>query len=227
MARTDRVARLMQLLRVLPQPVTADRLARELGVSKRTLYRDVDSLRAAGAVIDGAAGVGYTLVEDGAMPPQILDRLEVEAVILGLAALERFGDAALARAGREAGAKIVASLPVRRQREALHAVLMTHGFGARAEPRVSLEALRRACWEERAVRIDYVDKSGRRTARTVEPLSLVYLEETLALLAYCTLRRDYRTFLVERIETLAPTDASFRPRRVPMLRDYVARLRGG
>ena len=216
----------MQAMRALPAPVTAARLAGELGVSRRTLYRDVAALRASGAILDGEAGVGYRLVEDGALPPQTLERLEVEAVVLGLAVAGQMGDASLAAAARGAGAKIVASLPEQRQREALHAVLMAHSFAERRDPGVSLDALREACWQERAVEIAYRDKAGRPTTRAVEPLALVYLDRALALLAHCRLRQDYRIFMVDRIERLEPTGHSFRPRRVAMLREYVARLRG-
>ena len=69
MAKSDRLLELMQLLRTLPSPVTAARLAQELGASERTIYRYIENLRAAGAVIDGAAGYGFTVVEDPAMPP--------------------------------------------------------------------------------------------------------------------------------------------------------------
>lgn len=56
MARMDRLMRLMDTLRRLPQPVTAARLSEETGVSLRQLYRDIATLRAGGALIDGAAG---------------------------------------------------------------------------------------------------------------------------------------------------------------------------
>lgn len=227
MSRSDRLFRLMQALRMLPAPVTSARLAEETGVSRRTLYRDIDALRASGAIIDGAAGAGYVLVEDGSMPPQALDRLELEAALLGLAAAQGFGDASLADAARSAAAKLTASLGERRQREAMHSVLMIHSMTERPTPAVSLDALRQACWEERAVEIVYVDGQGFRTERTIEPLALVYLDRTLGLLARCLLRRDYRHFIVERIESLMPTDRFFRPRRVPMLREHLARLRSG
>lgn len=70
MSRTDRLMRLMDALRRLPAPVTAARLAGETGVSARQLYRDIATLRAGGALIDGEAGVGYSLTEDPALPPQ-------------------------------------------------------------------------------------------------------------------------------------------------------------
>ena len=226
MSRSDRLHRLMQALRMLPQPVTAARLAQETGVSRRTLYRDVEALRASGAIIDGAAGTGYVLVEDGAMPPQTLDRLELEAALLGLAAVQTFGDRSLADAARSAGAKLVASLGERRQREAMHSVLMVHSMTGRTPIAVSLDDLRTACWEERAVEMRYADQTGARTERTVHPLALVYLDSTLSLLAHCQLRQDFRIFRTDRIERLTFTGNSFRPRRAALLREHLARLRG-
>ena len=122
MARADRLFRLLHALRSLPAPVTAARLAEETGVSERTLYRDIDGLRAGGALIDGAAGYGYTLTEDPALPPQMFTRLEVEALVLGLAEVRQAGDPALAKAADAALAKITATLPERVQRHAIHAV---------------------------------------------------------------------------------------------------------
>ena len=68
-------------MRVMPAPITAARLAGETGVSLRSLYRDIDSLRAAGARIDGERGYGYRLIEDYALPPQTFDRAEIEASV--------------------------------------------------------------------------------------------------------------------------------------------------
>ena len=102
MARTDRLFRLLHVLRLVPQPVTAARLAEETGVSLRSIYRDIDALRAAGARIDGAAGAGYTLEEDAALPPQTLSQIEVEALSIGLSDVVVRGDPALSDAAESA-----------------------------------------------------------------------------------------------------------------------------
>jgi predicted DNA-binding transcriptional regulator YafY len=75
---------MMTALRRLPAPVTADQLAREMQVSVRTVYRDIDALRELGAVIDGAAGFGFTLIEDASLPPLGFEDEELEALVLGL-----------------------------------------------------------------------------------------------------------------------------------------------
>lgn len=122
MARSDRLFRLLQAMRTLPAPVTAARLADETGVSVRSLYRDIESLRAAGARIDGERGYGYRLTEDYALPPQTLDRLEIEALALGMAEVRRMGDPDLAAAAASVVAKVAATLPDDREQQLFHAV---------------------------------------------------------------------------------------------------------
>lgn len=226
MARTDRLMRLMDALRRLPQPVTAARLAAETGVSPRQLYRDIATLRAGGALIDGAAGLGYTLTEDTALPPQSFSRLEIEALVLALGGLAQLGDPALAEAGRSAVARIVATLPDRQARQAMHPVLHAwHAPGQRPPVTVDLGLLRQACWDETSLHLRYRDTAGQLTEREVWPLSLSYSDQTLTLLAFCRLRQDFRVFHVSRMDAVAPGGESFRPRRVGLLRDYVAQYR--
>ena len=224
MPRTDRLFRLLQAFRVLPQPVTAARLAAETEVSERTLYRDIAALRAAGARIEGAAGAGYTMAEDVALPPQNLSRLEIEALSIGLSEVAATADAELAAAARDALAKITARLPDRQQREAAHAVSLVRRFAERPDFPVDPGVLRRAAWDEVCLDIRYRDLEGRETARRVKPLALVYLDRTDMLLAWCCLREDFRTFHQHAILAAARTDESFRPHRVTLLRDYVARM---
>ena len=223
MARTDRLMRLMDALRRLAQPVTAARLAAETGVSQRQLYRDIATLRAGGALIDGAAGLGYTLTEDTALPPQSFSRLEIEALVLALGGLAQMGDSALTEAGRNAVARIVATLPDRQRRHAMHPVLHAwHPPEHQPPVSVDLGLLRQACWDETSLRITYRDKHERLTRREVWPLSLSYSKHTLMLLAMCRLRMDFRVFHVSRIAQAEPGGDSFRPQRVALLRDYRA-----
>lgn len=225
MARPDRLMRLLQALRMLPAPVTAARLAEATAVSERTLYRDIASLRAGGALIDGAAGTGYWLTEDPALPPQMFARLEVEALMLGLAEVRLAGDPALAKAAEAAQAKIIATLPGRVQRHALHAVQQTYRFERRPAAPACLGLVREACWDERALDIEYRAIDGRVTQRRVWPLSVMFLDRTLMLLAWCCLRQDFRSFHLSAMARVTLADESFSPRRVPLLREHLRRLR--
>ena len=226
MSRSDRLFRLLDAMRRLPAPVTAARLADETGVSERTLYRDIDSLRAGGALIDGAAGLGYTLTEDPALPPQMFTRLEVEALVLGLAEVKAMADPTLARAAEMAMAKITATLPERVQRQAMHAVAQVYRFDKRPSLPVDMNLLRQAAWDEVALDLGYRDSGGIVTERRIYPLSVVYLDRALMVIAWCCLRQDYRRFVVDRMTALSATTESFRPRRVPMLRKFVSQFKG-
>lgn len=223
MARTDRLMRLMDVMRRLPAPVTAGRLADETGVSLRQLYRDIATLRAGGALIDGEAGLGYTLTEDPALPPQSFSRLEIEGLRLAVDALSGVGDSELVDAAENALSRIIATLPERQAQQALHAI--SHSFSAapdRVPPQVDVATIRRACWEEMVLEIDYTDLKGERTLRPIWPLGMSYSQRTLMLLGYCRLRMDYRVFHVNRMAALRLTGDSFRPRRAALVRDYAS-----
>ena len=116
MSRSERLFALLAALRRLPSPATAAQLAAHTGVSVRSIYRDIDSLRAGGARIDGERGYGYTLVEDGALPPQTFSRIELEALILGLSEVRHMGDPALSGAAQAVLDKVAATLPSLSQR---------------------------------------------------------------------------------------------------------------
>ncbi|GJE19226.1 helix-turn-helix transcriptional regulator [Methylobacterium marchantiae] len=227
MPRTDRLFRLLQALRVLPAPVTAARLADETGVSLRSLYRDIDSLRAAGAHIEGERGYGYRLVEDGALPPQMFDRIEIEALVLGLSEVAHMGDPALAKAAAAVLGKVAATLPDAGQQHLLHAVSQVRRFETRFAPSPATPVIRQGCWREEAVTIRYTDSDDRSTDRTIWPLAIVYLDRRLVVLAWCCLREAHRMFRVDRIAAAELEGTSYRPKRVGLLRDYLALLKRG
>lgn len=224
MARSDRLFRLLQALRTLPAPVTAARLAEETGVSVRSIYRDIDSLRSSGADIGGERGYGYCLIEDGTLPPQIFSRIEIEALVLGLGEVRQLGDPALADAASAVLAKVAATLPSVAQQHLLHAVSQVHRFGQRYPALPDMRVIREACWREESLALRYGDRNGQVTDRDIWPLAIVYLDQALVLLAWCCLRQGFRQFVLERILTVAAGGESFRPRRVALLRTYLAEL---
>src|SRR6187397_2210277 len=111
MSRAERLLALMQVLRRHRRPVSGATLARELRISIRTLYRDIASLQAQGAHIDGEPGVGYVLRPGFMLPPLMFSEDEIEAIVLGSRWVADRTDAALNRAARSALAKIAAVLP--------------------------------------------------------------------------------------------------------------------
>lgn len=227
MSRTHRLFQLMQILRSARPPATAASLATALNVTPRTVYRDIDTLRGLGAIIDGAAGFGYTLVEDAALPPLAFEDEELEALVLGLREVQEVGDPALAKAAGAALSKLRARLPATQAHRLEHGVLTARRFTPLPEPGIDVTVLRQATWDERTIRFGYTDVEGCETLRDVDPLSIVYMQASHCLLAWCHLRQDYRAFRLDRMRALAVTGVSFRPRRVPMLREYIEKVRCG
>jgi predicted DNA-binding transcriptional regulator YafY len=88
-----------------------------------------------------------------------------------------------------------------------------------------MSPLREAMWAEEALDISYTDAKENQTERRIYPLTLSYHDSAVMVLAWCCTRQDFRMFHTTRILAIARTSESFRPRRVPLLRDYVKVLR--
>jgi predicted DNA-binding transcriptional regulator YafY len=213
--RSERLLVLMQALRRRRRPVPGQELAAELGVSLRSVYRDIDALRGLGVSIDGEPGIGFQLRGDTFLPPMSFDEEEIEAIVLGLRRLVYGRDHTLAASARDAMAKIEAVLSPERRTEmnAVGLFALPQQRDRSAEGLV-LADMRRALRGELQVRILYRSRDDDRTERVIYPVALGYLADREVLVAWCTLRQDFRSFRIEGVETVAVLDARLpKPRR--------------
>lgn len=220
MTRSARLLQLIEALRARRRPVTAAVLAEELGVTVRTIYRDVATLAAEGVPIDGEAGIGYVLRPGFMMPPLMLPEEEIEALVLGLRLVGARGDVPLARAGRQALARILAVLPPDLRERAEGAGLMAGPSAAVAEPAIDLSLVRAALRAEHKLGIHYVDGGGRGSDRTIWPIALAFFEQVRLVVAWCELRQDFRSFRADRILSLAATGERYPRRRRRLLHEW-------
>ena len=218
MRRADRLLQIVQALRRRRGPVTAQALADELEVSRRTIYRDVLDLQASRVPIEGAAGVGYVLRPGYDLPPLMFTVEEVEAIVLGARLVCDRGDADLARAADDVLAKVAAVLPPPLAAALERSALLVPsraadqaGFG----PHVAV--LRRGVRERTRFRIGYVDAAGAVTDRVVWPLALLFHSHVTLLGAWCERRTDYRFFRTDRIKSLESTGKRFDARNGALL----------
>lgn len=223
MSRAARLLELIALLRRYRAPVAAEVLAKELGVSVRTIYRDVDTLRAEGATIAGEPGLGYQLEPGFLLPPLMFGDEELEALVLGLRLCAAHGDESLGKAAEGVLAKVRAVLPRDLRRQVDEATLFAGPPRPVPDGAVGTPAIRRAIRDQRKVEIAYVDERGGASDRTIWPIGLAYFERARLIVAWCEARTDFRSFRVDRIAAWRPTDARFDRSRRALLAAWRAR----
>ncbi len=221
MSRTGRLFLLMDALRGNRRPVTAAALAEKLGVSERTIYRDIQTLAGLGAPIEGEAGVGYLLRAGMFLPPLMFDPDELEALVLGARWVRQQGDEALAQAASNALAKIATATP-RDLRDTMAETSLWVPVPCQPKPSEAyMRPAREAIRHEHKLRMAYCDEAGKQTARVVWPFALAFFEGRRILAAWCELRSSFRHFRIDRIAEAASTGERYPAYR----RDLLARWR--
>ncbi|WP_406001720.1 helix-turn-helix transcriptional regulator [Streptomyces sp. NBC_00829] len=224
-----RLLRLLSLLQAHRAWSGAD-LADRLGVTPRTVRRDVDRLRELGYPVNASPGTGggYQLGAGAELPPLLLDDEEAVAVAVGLRTAAGHGIEGIGETSVRALAKLEQVLPdrLRRRVGALNAftVPMLRGPGASTVDASVLTDLANACRDGERLRFEYRDHSGAASRRTVEPHRLVCTERRWYLVAWDLDRADWRTFRADRITPKPPHGPRFEPRTPPAddLASYVS-----
>ncbi|MEO7027926.1 MAG: WYL domain-containing protein [Acidobacteriaceae bacterium] len=193
MTRTERLSLLLEIVR-RAGPVTGPQLASVFGTTDKTVYRDIELLRAEGHRIE-ATEDGFQLLPDTAQTPAIFTVEELEAILAGLSWVGNDDESPLAEAANSATAKIEAMLP-------------PPGDPADSIPNSDdpLDIIRATINAERKLHLEYRDAKGRPSARIVWPIQLDRYDDTGMVAAWCERRNDFRNFRVDRIESLHMLD---------------------
>lgn len=220
MARSERLLSLLQILRRYNRPVSGARLAEELGISIRTLYRDIASLQAQGASIEGEPGVGYILRPGFMLPPLMFSQIELEALMLGFRWVSKFADEPMTKAASDALAKIAAVLPESLKDELESTALLVGPRTIRDVEMVDLQTARTAIRNGQKLQITYVDAVGNQSERTIWPFALGYFQKIRILVGWCEERMDFRHFRTDRLTALTNLEKRYPKRRATMLREW-------
>ncbi|WP_405134556.1 helix-turn-helix transcriptional regulator [Nocardia sp. NBC_01388] len=218
---SDTPARLLQLLSLLqtPREWPGSELAEKLGVSDRTVRRDIDRLRELGYPVEATLGVtgGYRLTAGAAMPPLVLDDEEAIAIAVGLRAAAGQAVAGIEEASVRALAKLEQVLPAKLRRRVRVIGAATATFspaGPTADPEV-LATLAATITNHERVRFAYRDAKGAESRRNIEPIGLATNQRRWYLVGFDLDRQAWRSFRVDRVESPQPTGARFTPRELP------------
>jgi predicted DNA-binding transcriptional regulator YafY len=224
MRRADRLFQIIQVLR-RRHVTTAARLAEELEVSERTIYRDVRDLIGSGVPIEGEAGVGYMLRRGFDLPPLMFSRSEIEAMVLGARFVTSWADPGLARAAEDALARVEAVLPDALKQRLNATPLFAPGFHIHPEIMRELASIRTAIDERRKLRLGYTRKDGEASDRVVRPLGLFFWGITWSMVGWCELRDDFRSFRLDRMRELQVLRETFRDEPGRTIEDFQRLMR--
>lgn len=224
MSRSQRLFDLLDVLRRHRFPVSGQRLADELGVSLRTLYRDIAALQAMGAHVDGEAGVGYVLRPGFLLPPLSFPAEELEALVLGARWIARRGDGTLRRQALSALARIAATVPPD-MRDVMEATPLLIGPGTATATVTGPDGvdpvlLRKAIRTEAKLAIAYRDADDTVTERVIWPFAYAFFDQVQLLVGWCELRNDFRSFRADRLVRADLSGARYPRRRQRLLAEW-------
>jgi predicted DNA-binding transcriptional regulator YafY len=223
MTRSHRLLDLLQLLRQHKCPVKGSLLASQLGVSLRTLYRDIRTLQEQGAPIEGEAGLGYILQSGYMLPPLMFSDEEIEALVLGMRWVSKRGDTPLSKAAYNALAKVAAVLPRELRPEIETSTLLIGPSNVIESDKVDLTHVRQAIRKQCKVEMIYYDLKEEKSVRTIWPFGLAFFDHVYILMAWCELRKDFRNFRYDRILSFSLTSTRYLKNRQALLKEWSQR----
>lgn len=227
MRRADRLFLVIHALRGRRRALPARELAQSLGVSLRTVYRDVADLQVSGVPIEGEAGVGYVLRKGADLPPLMFTAEELEALVVGTRFVRAFAGSRLAAGAQAALLKIQAVLPehLRTQSDRTPILAPVWRDHHQSEFIAMIDRLHHAIDARTVLGLRYADQDGRESRRDVEPLCLAFWGGKWTLGTWCRLREDFRNFRPDRILDVEPTGETFTERPGHDLDAYLAAVR--
>ena len=221
-----RADRLFQMILEIgnAQVITGKQLAQSLGVTIRTIYRDIGDLTASGVPIEGEAGVGYRLRRGYQVPPMMFTDEELQALHLGVSIVRTWSDAKLAAAARQALAKVEAVLPIAARPRAAHVNIIVPTGHVPVAIADNLSLLREAIRSRRKVSFDYPRPFSEKAERLVRPLVLIYWGGAWTLGSWCQNANDFRTFRLDVISKLRMQNGVFGDEQGRQVDEYLKAL---
>jgi predicted DNA-binding transcriptional regulator YafY len=222
MNKTERLLHLLKILSHYHYAVTGKQLADRLGVSIRTLYRDIAALQAMGAEIEGETGVGYILKPTFFLPPLMFTQTELQALLLGTQWVSQYGDAPLSEGANDALKKVFNVLPI-------HVKKDTQAFTLRVGPPPSvtmrkedLSIIRAAIAKQNKIHLTYQSKESKEIQYVIWPFTIGYFTDRRILVAWSEEENNYRHFKTDKIISLSVLNEHYAHSKTSLFREWQA-----
>ncbi|MEB7883783.1 helix-turn-helix transcriptional regulator [Serratia fonticola] len=224
--RAIRLFSILNELRSRRLPVSAETLAAIFNVSIRTIYRDMVTLQAMGAPINGESRLGFQIENETFLPPLHFSADELDAILIGMRMIQSRADSQLSDAAYRALNKIGSVLPQYHEHLFLDSPFMVHS--SKIDNQVLeggiLSELCEVARIKECIEIKYMDVNSKKSNRYVRPLGVTCFNSVWLFTAWCDLRDDFRNFRVERIQSISRTGEKFNDKPGKSFKDYLALL---
>ena len=222
MRRADRLFQIIQILR-RQKITTASKLAEELAVSHRTIYRDITDLIGSGVPIRGESGTGYQLQAGYHLPPLMFSKDEIEALVLGIRTIVNWVDSDLKKAAYDVLAKVEAVLPDTIKSHIHTSPLFsppTQGIPPQSTP--VFRTVRDAIATRRKISFHYTRSDKTTSRRVIRPLCMAFFPPYWIVSGWCEMREDFRNFRLDRISNSKLTGRYFTDTPGRSLNDFLS-----
>lgn len=222
MNRFDRVFSILILLQTKTL-LTAKLISERYGISMRTVYRDISTLKNAGIPIIGDPGVGYSIMEGYRMPPMMFDKQEASALLTAEKFIGKLTDKNTLENYKSAMLKIKSILRSSEKQslaklDGAIAVSDNNSWGDQAY----LQDMFSSIATKKVLEIEYRKADGTTSLRILEAIGCYHQYNAWYLIAFCLERKDYRTFKVNRVKNLKVLEQTYTTKHIS-LRDYIDR----
>lgn len=227
-SETPRLSRLTAIITFLQTKrlVTSTELAKKFDVSIRTIYRDIRALELSGIPICTEEGKGYSLVEGFSLAPVMFTETEANALITAEQLVLKNSDTSFIKNYQDALIKVKAVLRTNTKEKAriLAERIIYRNSSPQSNSSHYLSIIQLALTNYAPIRIDYVSQENNTTQRVVEPFALYNTQENWVLIAYCRMRKENRSFRLDRIQALETLTEKFQPQNIT-LQEYFESVR--
>lgn len=210
MNRTERLFQIVEIIRSR-NTTTAQYLADRLELSVRTIYRHINDLSVSGIPIVSETGVGYWLDKSFDMPPLMLNEDEILALSLGAKLVEQCADEMLAQAAKSLLKKVLHGLPQYKAELLLQSTIHAPYSIISEQDKLHMASCRKAIEKQVMIDLNYLDAQKKISQRTVRPLALAFWGNVWTLATFCEKRQSFRSFRLDRINSLLLLEKPFMP----------------